>query len=199
MHPHVDRCMHRSRMSAHVPTSQWRPSPVRCRLAGASCAGDAAGLAGSARIRPPERGRMVLDKPTAVVARPAFWNEVLAPYARPSLRRSISCLLTSVAPYAGLLVAMYFALQVSLALTLVTGVLTAGFLLRTYIVFHDCAHGSFLPSKKANIWLGSALGVLVYAPFQRWRHDHAVHHATAADLDRRGDGDVPTLTVAEYN
>jgi len=85
------------------------------------------------------------------------------------------------------------------ALALVLGVLAAGFLLRTYIVFHDCAHGSFLPSKRANIWLGTVLGVLVYAPFANWRHNHSVHHATAADLDRRGRGDVPTLTVAEYN
>ena len=94
---------------------------------------------------------------------------------------------------------MYFSLRVSVLLTLGLGVLAAGFLLRTYIVFHDCAHGSFLPSKQANIWLGSALGVLVYAPFHNWRHNHAVHHATASDLDRRGQGDVPTLTVAEYN
>ena len=89
-------------------------------------------------------------------------------------------------PYAALLVAMYFALRFSLPLTLALGVLAAGFLLRTYIVFHDCAHGSFLPSKRANVWLGSVLGVLVYAPFANWRHNHAVHHATAADLDRRG-------------
>ena len=128
----------------------------------------------------------------------AFWNEALAPYAQPSLRRSIGCLLTSVLPYAGLLVAMYFTLRFSLALTLALGVLAAGFLLRTYIVFHDCAHGSFLPTKRANVWLGSVLGVLVFAPFANWRHNHAVHHATASDLDRRGQGDVPTLTVAEY-
>jgi len=144
---------------------------------------------------------MVLDKTSASDAERrqiAFWNEALAPFARPSLRRSAGCLLTSLVPYLGLLVAMYFALRVSVWLTLALGVLTAGFLLRTYIVFHDCAHGSFLPSKRGNIWLGSALGVLVYAPFHNWRHNHAVHHATAADLDRRGHGDVPTLTVAEY-
>ncbi|HLW94977.1 MAG TPA: fatty acid desaturase [Solirubrobacteraceae bacterium] len=128
-----------------------------------------------------------------------YWTDALAAYARPSLRRSAGCMLTSVVPYLGLLVAMYFSLRVSVLLTLGLGVLAAGFLLRTYIVFHDCAHGSFLPSKQANIWLGSALGVLVYAPFHNWRHNHAVHHATAADLDRRGQGDVPTLTVAEYN
>ena len=128
-----------------------------------------------------------------------YWTDTLAAYARPSLRRSAGCMLTSVAPYLALLVGLYFSLRVSVALTLGLGVLAAGFLLRTYIVFHDCAHGSFLPSKKANIWLGSALGVLVYAPFHNWRHNHAVHHATAADLDRRGQGDVPTLTVAEYH
>ena len=82
--------------------------------------------------------------------------------------------------------------------SLALAVPAAGFLLRTYIVFHDCAHGSFLPSRRANAWLGTALGLLVYSPFVRWRHDHAVHHATAGDLDRRGVGDVLTLTVAEY-
>ena len=131
-------------------------------------------------------------------ARGAFWTEAVAPYATPSLPRSIAGLFTSVVPYLALLVGMYYSLRVSYALTLAIGVLAAGFLLRTYIVFHDCAHGSYLPSKRANIWLGSVLGVLVFAPFHNWRHNHAVHHATASDLDRRGQGDVPTLTVAEY-
>ena len=128
-----------------------------------------------------------------------FWTEALAPYARPSMSRSIAGLLTSVVPYLGLLVAMYFSLRVSYLLTLAVGVLAAGFLLRTYIVFHDCSHGSYLPTRRGNLWLGSVLGVLVFAPFANWRHNHAVHHATAADLDRRGQGDVPTLTIAEYN
>ncbi len=112
--------------------------------------------------------------------------------------RSIVDLLTAIVPYLGLLVAMYFSLRVSYLLTLAIGVLASGFLLRTYIIFHDCAHGSFLPSKRGNRWLGMALGVVVLTPFVNWRHNHAVHHATAADLDRRGQGDVPTLTVAEY-
>ena len=132
-------------------------------------------------------------------SRGAFWNEALSPYAQASLPRSIGGLFTSVVPYFCLLVAMYFALRVSVVLELAISVLAAGFLLRTYIVFHDCSHGSYLPSKRANIWLGSVLGVIVYAPFANWRHNHAVHHATAADLDRRGQGDVPTLTVAEYH
>lgn len=70
--------------------------------------------------------------------------------------------------------------------------------MRTYIVFHDCTHGSFLTSKRANTWLGTSLGLLVFSTFESRKHNHAVHHATAGDLDRRGVGDVPTLTVPEY-
>jgi acyl-lipid omega-6 desaturase (Delta-12 desaturase) len=141
------------------------------------------------------------DPEGAAEARPQrpFWGEALAPYARPSMSRSVADLITSVVAYLGLSIAMYFSLGVSYLLTLAIAVPTAGFLLRTYIVFHDCSHGSFLPSKRANLWLGTVLGMLVFAPFRNWRHNHAVHHATAGDLDRRGQGDVPTLTVAEYH
>jgi acyl-lipid omega-6 desaturase (Delta-12 desaturase) len=128
-----------------------------------------------------------------------FWKESLAPYARPHLGHSTADVLTSVVPYFGLSVGMYFLLDVSYLLTLLVAVPAAGFLLRTYIVFHDCAHGSFLKSKTANLWLGRFVATLVYTPFSAWRHSHAVHHATSGDLDRRGVGDVPTLTVAEYN
>ena len=126
------------------------------------------------------------------------WREVMAPYAQPRLARSLVDLGTSVVPYAGLTALMYLSLEVSYLLTLALALPTAGFLLRTYIVFHDCAHGSFLPWKRSNRWLGMLLGLIVWSPFQSWRHNHAVHHATAGDLDRRGVGDVPTLTVAEY-
>jgi acyl-lipid omega-6 desaturase (Delta-12 desaturase) len=128
----------------------------------------------------------------------ASWREVLAPYAQPSLARSLLDVATSVVPYLALSVLMYLSLDVSYLLTLALAVPTAGFLVRVFIIFHDCAHGSFLPSKRANAWLGATLGLLVYAPFVRWRHDHAVHHATSGDLDRRGTGDVRTLTVDEY-
>jgi omega-6 fatty acid desaturase (delta-12 desaturase) len=93
---------------------------------------------------------------------------------------------------------MLLSLRISYVVTLALAIPTAGFLLRTYIVMHDCAHGSFLPGRRANAWLGTVLALLVFTPFACWRHDHAVHHATAGDLDRRGTGDVPTLTVAEY-
>lgn len=124
---------------------------------------------------------------------------VLAPLARPRLSRSLIDIATSVFAYLALVVVMYQLLDVSYLLVLAASVPAAGFLVRTYIVFHDCAHGSFLPWRRANEWLGAACGLLVFTPFQRWRHQHAGHHATSGDLDRRGVGDVLTLTVAEYH
>jgi omega-6 fatty acid desaturase (delta-12 desaturase) len=129
----------------------------------------------------------------------AFWAETLAPYARPRLGRSLLDIATSVVPYFALSVLMYLALGISYLLVLAIAIPAAGFLVRTFILFHDCSHGSFFRSKRANAWLGTALGLLVYSPFVRWRHDHATHHATSGDLDRRGGGDVRTLTVAEYD
>jgi acyl-lipid omega-6 desaturase (Delta-12 desaturase) len=129
----------------------------------------------------------------------APWRDSLAPYTRPHLGRSLLDLATSVAPYLGLSVLMYPVLDVSYLLVLALSLPAAGFLLRTYIVFHDCAHGSFMPTKRANVWLGTVVGLIVYTPFQSWRHSHAVHHATSGDLERRGVGDVMTLTVAEYS
>jgi acyl-lipid omega-6 desaturase (Delta-12 desaturase) len=126
------------------------------------------------------------------------WREALAPYARAHLGRSLLDIATSVVPYIALSALMYLALDVSYLLVLALAIPAAGFLVRTFIVFHDCAHGSFLPSKRANAWLGVAFGLLVYQPFLSWRHSHAVHHASAGDLGRRGVGDVLTLTVAEY-
>jgi omega-6 fatty acid desaturase (delta-12 desaturase) len=126
------------------------------------------------------------------------WRSALTPYARPHLGRSLIDVATSVVPYLALWVLMYLALDVSYLLVVILTVPAAGFLVRTYIVFHDCAHGSFLPSRRANAWLGAILGLMTFTPFAKWRHEHAVHHGTAGDLDRRGVGDVHTLTVAEY-
>jgi acyl-lipid omega-6 desaturase (Delta-12 desaturase) len=127
------------------------------------------------------------------------WKAAVAHYATPSLSRTVLDIVTSVVPYLALLIAMYVLLDVSVALALALAPLAAGFLLRTFIVFHDCTHGSLFETKAANRRLGTFLGLLLYTPFESWRHSHAVHHATAGDLDRRGVGDVPTLTVAEYN
>ena len=129
---------------------------------------------------------------------PAIWRESLARYAKPHALRSVSDILTSVVAYLATSVGIYFALALSPWLALALAPVSAAFLLRTYIVFHDCSHGSFLASRRANVWLGTFCGLLALAPFVRWRHDHAVHHATSGDLGKRGVGDLPTLTVAEY-
>ena len=123
----------------------------------------------------------------------------LSAYERPRISRSILDLATSVVPYLGLSALMYAIYdQVSVLVILALGIPAAGFLLRTFIVFHDCGHGSFWASKRANKWCGRFCAILVWQPFANWRHDHAVHHGSAGDIDRRGTGDVPTLTVEEY-
>ena len=100
------------------------------------------------------------DAPSARPSREhPFLRDALAPYARPRLGRSLLDLATSVVPYLALSVLMYLAVDVSYLLVLAVAVPASGFLLRTYIVFHDCAHGSFLPSKRANAWLGVLLGL----------------------------------------
>jgi omega-6 fatty acid desaturase (delta-12 desaturase) len=127
-----------------------------------------------------------------------FWTKTLSAYAQPRLGRSLLDLATSALPYLALSVAIYFTLSLSTGLALLVAIPTAGFLLRTFVVFHDCTHGSLLPTKRANALVGAVLGLLVLSPFRRWGHDHAVHHASSGDLERRGVGDLLTLTVSEY-
>ena len=127
-----------------------------------------------------------------------YWRKSTARFEKASIWRAGLDLVTSVVAYVVLMTVMYLTLDVSIWLTLGLAVPAAGFLLRTFIVFHDCAHGSFLPSRRGNLWLGRITGLLVFQPFANWRHNHAVHHGSAGDLDRRGTGDVETLTVAEY-
>ena len=128
----------------------------------------------------------------------AFWRDSLRAYASPRPWRGSWDIASSLIAYLVTSVVMYLALDVSVWITVALVPFSAAFLLRTYIIFHDCSHGSFLTSRRANAWLGTVCGLLVLTPFVRWRHDHAVHHATSGDLDKRGVGDLPTLTVAEY-
>jgi len=117
---------------------------------------------------------------------------------QPSRGLALRDIATSVVPYLALSAAMYRALRVSDLLAFALALPAALCLVRTFILFHDCSHGSFFSSRRANAWLGVGLGLLLYSPFLRWRHDHAVHHATSGDLGRRGVGDIRTLTVREY-
>ncbi len=125
-------------------------------------------------------------------------NHALEAYAQPHLGRSLLDLATSVLPYLALTAFMYATLWDSIWLTLALAIPTGGFLLRTFIVFHDCGHGSFMPTRGANRWVGRFTALLTWQAYENWRFDHAVHHGSAGDLDRRGQGDVPTLTVQEY-
>lgn len=127
-----------------------------------------------------------------------YWYEGLAPYAKADTVRAVLDLMTSVVPYLALTVAMYLCVSISTWLVLALAIPAAGFLLRTFIVFHDCTHGSFLANRRANLWVGRITAFLVFQPFSNWRHNHAVHHGSAGDLDRRGTGDVETLTLDEY-
>ena len=126
------------------------------------------------------------------------WKALVAQYQQPRLGRSIWEIINSYVPLLALFVLMYFSTTVSYWLTLALVVPTAAFLMRVFIILHDCGHASFFKSVKANDWVGLVCGVFTFTPYLQWRRAHAIHHATAGDLDRRGIGDVLTLTVAEY-
>lgn len=127
------------------------------------------------------------------------WLDIVSRYNKPDIRQSIWQIINSLGPYLLLWVAMYYSLQISYFLTLGLAILAAGFLVRIFIIFHDCGHGSFFRSKKANKIVGTILGSLVFTPYDRWHLDHAIHHKTVGNLDKRGNGDVMTLTVEEYD
>jgi len=122
----------------------------------------------------------------------------LRAYHRPSHRRAVGQLANSVLPYLALWVTAYLLLDVSFWLTLVVAMFAAAFLVRVFIISHDCGHGSFFRSRRANDLVGAFTSFLVFLPYYRWRHEHSIHHANAGDLDNRGVGDINTLTVREY-
>jgi acyl-lipid omega-6 desaturase (Delta-12 desaturase) len=126
------------------------------------------------------------------------WQGIVSKYAYPETWRSVWQIANSVIPFLAMWYIMYRSLAIGYWLTLILAVPTAGFMVRCFIIFHDCCHGSFFRTAKANDRLGLVIGVLVLTPFYQWKHSHAIHHATAGDLDRRGVGDVYTMTVDEY-
>ena len=126
------------------------------------------------------------------------WQAAVARYAYAETWRSLWQIANSVIPFFLCWYLAYRSLEVGYWLTLLLVIPTAGFMTRTFIIFHDCCHGSFFRSQLANDRLGLLLGVLLFTPYFDWKHDHAIHHATAGDLDRRGIGDVYTMTVEEY-
>lgn len=128
------------------------------------------------------------------------WNEKLKKYAQPSLKKSVFQIMNSVIPYMGLLVLMYMTMryEVHYIFTLGLAFIASGFLVRIFILFHDCTHLSFFKSKTAcSIW-GHIFGILSFTPYHTWQLEHNIHHGTVGNLDRRGIGDIWTMTVSEY-
>ena len=125
-------------------------------------------------------------------------NTVLAPYQKADIRKSIWQLVNTLVPYIAVWILMALSLKVSYWLTLALSVLAAGFMVRLFIFFHDCGHNSFFPTTKLNKRVGFWLGVLTFTPSEHWWHSHAIHHATSGNLDKRGIGDVTTLTLEEF-
>lgn len=128
------------------------------------------------------------------------WYKVTAQYAKRNTRTALWQLLTTLCPYLLLLVLMAETVRRGYfyGITLALGVAAAALLARIFILFHDCTHGSFFPSPRWNRNVGYLCGILTYTAFHDWRRSHAGHHITAGDLDRRGIGDITTMTVDEY-
>ena len=142
-------------------------------------------------------------QPTPSAERQAFipqpaWHDIVKRYQQPDLKRSLWQLINTFVPFFVLCYLAYRSLAYPYALTLLLDVLAGSLMIRIFIIFHDCGHGSFFKSQQWNDALGIFCSLFVLTPYYQWRHDHAVHHATAGDLDRRGIGDVTTLTVREY-
>jgi omega-6 fatty acid desaturase (delta-12 desaturase) len=128
----------------------------------------------------------------------AEWKAIVAKFQQPSLARAIWQILNTYVPFALLWVAMYYVMAISWWLVVPLAVLAGGFLVRIFIIFHDCGHGSYFASRRANDVVGFISGVFTFTPYFHWRWEHNIHHATCGHLEKRGVGDIWTLTVQEY-
>jgi omega-6 fatty acid desaturase (delta-12 desaturase) len=126
------------------------------------------------------------------------WTQILARYRAPSPARSITELVITAGPFVLLWLLMWATLDLGYWLCLLLAAPAAGFLVRLFMIQHDCGHGAFFHHRLANDRVGRVIGVLTLTPYDFWRRTHAIHHSTSGNLDRRGIGDIDTLTVHEY-
>jgi omega-6 fatty acid desaturase (delta-12 desaturase) len=146
-----------------------------------------------------EGGRIAPERvQTEPHAGTAQWKEIVAQYQKPSTGRALWQMVNTLGPFVLLWYLMYLSLSVSWWIIVPLAILAGAFQVRVFIIHHDCGHNSFFKSRKANDILGFVTGVLTFTPYHHWRWEHALHHATSGDLDRRGTGDIWTLTVLEY-
>ena len=129
---------------------------------------------------------------------PPSWQEMVSPFQSPATGRAIWQLVNTIIPLFLMYYAMYRSLSYSYWLTLLLAFPTAGFIVRNFIIQHDCGHGSFFSSTRANDIVGTLCSFISVIPYYQWRHQHSIHHATSGNLSRRGIGDVDTITVREY-
>lgn len=129
---------------------------------------------------------------------PSDWTRILAKYREPILYRSILELAITVTPFVTIWALAWWVLSFSTWLAVALALANAAFLVRLFIIQHDCGHGSLFRDRRIGDWIGRVIGVLTLTPYDVWRRTHAIHHAHTGNLDRRGIGDLPTLTVREY-
>lgn len=122
----------------------------------------------------------------------------MAPYEKSTTAASVRQMVNTFVPFFLLWILAYKSLNISIALTILFAVVAAGFLVRIFIIFHDCCHHSFFKNRRANDIVGTISGAMTLFPYRQWQHDHSVHHATSSNLDKRGTGDIWMLTVEEY-
>ncbi len=128
----------------------------------------------------------------------AAWKAIVLKYQKPSPWKASWQIIDTLVPYALVWYLMYLCRPISWWLVLPLAILAGALLVRVFIIFHDCGHGSFFKSPAANDLVGFLAGILTFTPYYHWRWEHAIHHASAGDLDKRGTGDVWTMTVQEY-
>jgi omega-6 fatty acid desaturase (delta-12 desaturase) len=142
--------------------------------------------------------RQTFAHPAAQAVGGRAWTQILARYRRPSTGRGIVEIAITIVPLAVLWALIWATLDLGYWISLLLAVPAAGFLVRLFMIQHDCGHGSFFRHRLANDWVGRVIGVLTLTPYHFWQRTHAMHHATSGNLDRRGLGDIDTLTVREY-
>lgn len=126
------------------------------------------------------------------------WRQAVARYRTASYGRALWQVISTLALYVAMWLLMVWSLRVSYVLTILLAIPAGGLAIRLFVLSHDCGHGSLFPSRRAYRYFGPLLSFLTFVPYYRWKREHAVHHASVGDLDRRGTGDVWTLTVKEY-
>jgi Fatty acid desaturase len=154
--------------------------------------GDDGVMTGVRRREDPDGSLPTRDRPER------SWRAIAAPYARPDPKRAIAQLLNTALPFVILMAALLYGIGRYGWAALPVAIPAAALLVRLFMIQHDCGHGSFFNSRWANDLLGRTLGVLTLTPYAFWRRSHAIHHATSGNVDRRGVGDVTTITVREY-